>query len=74
VTANNNRTNGWDERDYRLWSALGELPSYGRIDQTDHLVSLKQVEDLLRKHAEIRYDKTKMSEMQGDKGHSCNSR
>ena len=49
------RTNGWDARDYKLWSALGVLPSYGRIDQTDHLVSLKQVEDLLRKHAEERY-------------------
>lgn len=51
----NLKTNGWDERDYKLWSDLGQLPSYGRIDKTDHLVSLNQVEELLRKHAEKRY-------------------
>jgi len=50
---------GWDERDYKFGSAIGQLPSYGRIDQTDHLVSLKQVEELLRKHAEERYAKEK---------------
>lgn len=50
------RTLGWDERDYKLWSDLGVLHSYGRINRTDHLVSLHQVEELLRKHAEERYE------------------
>ena len=48
--------NGWDERDYKLWSALGVLPSYGRKDRTDHLVSLAEVEALLRKQAHERFD------------------
>ena len=52
----NARTRGWDERDYKLWSALGILPSYGRVNRTDHLVSLAEVEALVRKHAEERYD------------------
>lgn len=56
MKATGKRTNGWDERDYKLWSDLGQLPSYGRINRTDHLVSFQQVEDLLRKHAEKRYD------------------
>jgi hypothetical protein len=55
----NMRTNGWDERDYKLWSAIGELPSFGRINRTDHLVSLNQVEELLRKHAEERFAKAR---------------
>lgn len=48
--------NGWDERDYKLWSALGVLPSYGRVNRTDHLVSLAEVEALLEKHAEERFN------------------
>lgn len=55
----NIRTNGWDERDYKLWSAIGVLPSYGRVNGTDHLVSLHQVEELIRKHAEERFAKAK---------------
>ena len=53
----NLRTNGWDERDYKLWSALGVLPSYGRMNGVDHLISLHQVEAVIRKHAEDRYAK-----------------
>jgi hypothetical protein len=51
--------NGWDERDYKLWSALGGLPSYGRKDKTDHLISLAEVEALLRNHAEERFAKNR---------------
>jgi hypothetical protein len=58
------RTNGWDERDYKLWSALGTLQSYGRKDRTDHLVSLAEVEQLLRKQAEERYEKEKSKSLQ----------
>lgn len=47
--------NGWDARDYKLWSDFGVLQSYGRINRTDHLVSLNEVEALLRKHAEQRF-------------------
>ena len=48
--------NGWDERDYKLWSALRVLHSYGRKSRTDHIVSLAEVEELLRKHAEERFN------------------
>ena len=61
ITTTMTRTNGWDERDYKLWSAIGVLPSYGRINATDHLISLYQVEELLRKHAEERFAKEKAS-------------
>jgi len=57
------QTNGWDERDYRLWSALGVLHSYGRKDRTDHLISLEEVEALLRKHAEERFAAQKAKPM-----------
>lgn len=46
--------NGWDERDYKLWSAIGQLQSYGRKDRTDHLISLAEVEALLLKLAKER--------------------
>lgn len=53
----NNRTNGWDERDYRLWSDIRTLPSYGRIAPDDTMISMKQVCALLEQHAEARFDK-----------------
>jgi hypothetical protein len=55
----NLRTNGWDERDYELWSALQCLPSYGLIaggDGSDRMVSRKAVEKLLRIAAEKRFE------------------
>lgn len=50
---------GWDERDYKLWSAIGCLQSYGRLNRTDHLVSLHEVEEVIKQHAEDRYAKEK---------------
>lgn len=49
--------NGWDARDYKLWSALRQLPSYGLIakDRDNPMLSRKQVEALLEKHAEDRF-------------------
>jgi hypothetical protein len=63
INGGNVRTNGWDERDYKLWSALGALPSYGRKDRTDHLLSLAEIEALLRKHAEERFAAQKTKPM-----------
>ena len=52
----NSETTGWDERDYKLWSDLGQLKSYGRLNKIDHMVSLREVEELIRSHAEERFN------------------
>lgn len=52
----NLRVNGWDERDYRLWSMLQYLPSYGIIAGTSgRLVSLRDVVAAIEKAAEERF-------------------
>lgn len=60
--------NGWDARDYKLWSDFGVLQSYGRINRTDHLVSLNEVEALLRKHAEQRFSEKHRIDLGPDHG------
>jgi hypothetical protein len=45
---------GWDERDYRLWSELQQLPSWGLIAPNDHCISLKQVVALMEEQAKER--------------------
>lgn len=47
--------NGWDRRDYELWSAIQQLSSYGLIAGDERMISRKQVLALLETHAEIRY-------------------
>jgi hypothetical protein len=42
---------GWDERDYKLWSELQQLPSFCLIAPNDHGVSLKQVVEVMEAHA-----------------------
>lgn len=49
------RSLGWDERDYRLWSEIYVLPSFGLIASNDRMISLAQVRTLLEKHAEARF-------------------
>lgn len=44
---------GWDERDYELWSAIKQLPSYGLRGVTV-LVSAADVVELLEQHARQR--------------------
>jgi hypothetical protein len=53
------RPNGWDERDYRLWSSIQSLPSYGLVaGQTDNpMLSRKDVIRLLEEAAESREGK-----------------
>lgn len=55
----NIRVNGWDERDYELWSDLMQLPSYGLIanDADDPMLSRRQVIALVEKRARERYGK-----------------
>lgn len=43
----------WDERDYKLWSELQQLPSYGLIGNS-HYVSCAEVEKLLVRLAKER--------------------
>ena len=52
----NNRTLGWDERDYKLWSEIRSLPSYGLISGLDPMISLDAVCKVLEKHAEERFN------------------
>lgn len=47
--------NGWDERDYKLGSAVRTLPSYGLIENGNRMISEKQVLELLERHAEQRF-------------------
>ena len=41
----------WDERDYKLWSDIQQLPSFGRLANDDRMISLKDVGDVLEAHA-----------------------
>lgn len=47
----------WDERDYRLWSEIQCLPSYGLIPGpgNDRMVSLNAVVDEMKNQAEKRF-------------------
>jgi hypothetical protein len=48
--------NGWDNRDYLLWSEISQLPSYQLIEGgRDQLVSRNSVIRLLEQAAEKRY-------------------
>ena len=51
------RINGWDERDYQLWSDIQSLPSYGLIAPNDRMISFNKVVKLLELHAEKRFEK-----------------
>jgi hypothetical protein len=48
-----NRVNGWDERDYKLWSAIQSLSSYGLVaGQSDNpMLARKDVVKLLERAA-----------------------
>ena len=50
------KINGWDERDYKLWSEIQSLPSYGIIAgcPDNPMLSRKDVFKLLEKAAEER--------------------
>jgi hypothetical protein len=49
-------TNGWDERDYKFWSQLQSLPSYGLVTgKGNKLIALSEVEKLLKEAAEKRW-------------------
>ena len=48
------RIPGWDERDYALWSAIEQLPSYGLLGNKDKMISSKSVISLLESMARAR--------------------
>lgn len=52
------KVNGWDQRDYLLWSELRQLQSYGLIagKMDNPMVSRSEVIALLEKAAEKRFD------------------
>jgi hypothetical protein len=50
------RPNGWDKRDYELWSLLQQLPSYGLIAPDDRSISLRQVIHMMEVAAEKRFN------------------
>lgn len=54
----NLRVHGWDERDYRLWSDIQGLRSYGLIAgyKPDHMISCNEVISLLERAAEKRFE------------------
>ena len=54
----NIRTNGWDERDYKLWSEIQSLPSYGLVvGRADNpMLARKDVVRLLEQAAEKRFN------------------
>lgn len=45
---------GWDERDYRLWSEIQQLPSYGLHCPNDHMISLNDVVRVMEEQASLR--------------------
>lgn len=53
----NLRTNGWDTRDYELWSQLHGLKSYSLVAGSDRnpMIALADVVSLLRMNAEKRF-------------------
>lgn len=54
----NLRVNGWDERDYQLWSQVTNLSSYGLVagDARNPMISRADVIALLRSNAEARFE------------------
>lgn len=52
-----NPPNGWDERDYKLWSEIQSLPSFGLVGgRSDNpMLARKDVIGLLEKAAEGRF-------------------
>lgn len=54
----NLRVNGWDERDYLLWSQLHNLNHYGLVaaDERNPMISLRDVTKLLERNAESRFE------------------
>lgn len=66
-----NKPNGWDERDYKLWSAIRSLPSYGLVaeDVSNPMISSRDVIKLLELAAEERF-KTVHAKQEGH--HRCN--
>ncbi len=61
--------NGWDKRDYELWSAIQQLTSYGLIagDADNIMISRKETLALLETHAEQRYANTAGTSTEGGK-------
>jgi hypothetical protein len=57
-TGSARKANGWDERDYKLWSELMNLPSYGLVanNADNPMLARKDVIQLLEKAAEKRFD------------------
>jgi hypothetical protein len=56
----NLRTAGWDERDYKLWSQVRQLPSFGILSGEDNrMVSSQAVLQLLEQAAEERFARKK---------------
>lgn len=54
------KVNGWDERDYKLWSELQSLPNYGLIVPRNPMVALSDVIKAMEEAAEKRFhDKRK---------------
>jgi hypothetical protein len=49
---------GWDERDYRLWSKIQCLPSYGLLPHGDRMISRTAVVLLLEEAAKARVQKS----------------
>lgn len=47
---------GWDERDYKLWSTIQLLPSYGRRGPNDILISRAAVENAIAQAALKRHE------------------
>ncbi len=45
------RPYGWDERDYKLASALRQLPSYGLIGNGDWMISVQEAIRLIEAKA-----------------------
>jgi hypothetical protein len=52
------RINGWDERDYKLWSAIRCLPSYGLVSKNPNnpMLSRKDVLRLIEIAANRRFE------------------
>jgi hypothetical protein len=52
------KINGWDERDYKLWSEIQSLPSYGLVaGRADNpMLARKDVVRILEEAAKRRFD------------------
>ena len=45
---------GWDSRDYRLWSEIQSLPSYGLLGGGDRMISFAAVVKCMEEEAKKR--------------------